>query len=300
MINDLIMKSMSFDLLEVLISVAESKNFREAAEKLHLSQPAVSIKLKELQERHPLALFQLEGKRKVLTHYGRALFEVAKNGAQFLERNIEGLHRVYASEKDLVLRIGARPEVFNFVAPYLEFDGKIQFISLTSKESTQKLLGHEIDIAISYSLPDSTEIMAKMLFQSTAHLAVHSRWLKKKALTGKLVENPLFLKETPCIFYQQDGHVIRDWVIHLGIDPAELNVRLVVEDWRTVQNLVAQGFGYAVLPEYVGASDQGVQRIGLPSDILRPYAFYALFEKSLKKVPAFQRVLTFSKLQKLD
>src|ERR1035437_8708339 len=105
MITVLIMKHAPFELLRVLIAVGESRNFREAAEKLQISQPAVSLKLKELEAHQPLPIFSLEGKRKVLTHYGRSLYELAKSGAVGLEREIEGLHRVYSSEELLTIRI---------------------------------------------------------------------------------------------------------------------------------------------------------------------------------------------------
>ena len=78
------MESVSPELWNVLIAVSESRNFRAAAEKLRISQPAVSFKLKELERHLPLPLFQLEGRRKVLTHFGRALSEVAKRHARFL------------------------------------------------------------------------------------------------------------------------------------------------------------------------------------------------------------------------
>src|ERR1700750_444160 len=102
------MKTPSFDLLKVLITVAESRNFREAAETLQISQPGVSLKLKDLEAGQPLPIFTLEVKRKVLTHYGRALYELAKEGATTLERRIENLHRVYASPDLLTARIGGR------------------------------------------------------------------------------------------------------------------------------------------------------------------------------------------------
>ena len=87
------MSQVSFDLFKVLIAVAESKNFREAAEKLQISQPAVTFKLRELESTQPLPLFSLEGKRKVLTHFRRSLYELAKKGTSDFERQIDGGQR---------------------------------------------------------------------------------------------------------------------------------------------------------------------------------------------------------------
>ena len=85
------MNNTHFELYRVLQAVAESRSFREAAEKLGISQPAVSFKIKELESLQPLPLFRLEGKRKVLTHFGRALCSVAKEETFSFEREIENL-----------------------------------------------------------------------------------------------------------------------------------------------------------------------------------------------------------------
>jgi len=49
MISILIMESRALSLLRALVAVGESSNFRQAAERLNLSQPAISQKLKELE-----------------------------------------------------------------------------------------------------------------------------------------------------------------------------------------------------------------------------------------------------------
>ena len=66
------------ELLELLVAVAESRNLVEAAARVGLSQPAVSMKLKTLETQLPLPAFARHGKRKVLTHYGSELYLAAR------------------------------------------------------------------------------------------------------------------------------------------------------------------------------------------------------------------------------
>jgi DNA-binding transcriptional LysR family regulator len=290
------MKTMSFDLLETLIAVAESRNFREAAERIHLSQAGVSLKIKELETLHPVPIFQYEGKRKVLTHYGRALYEAAKDQTKQLNDKVEALHRSYGSAEDIVVRVGGRLEILEFVVPHLKFPGRFELFNMSANSAVENLLSHKVDIAISYVQPDSTEVVAKKLFQSAAHFAVHKSFLKGKTLNKALTENPEFLKSTPCIFYRRDGHVLQEWIHHLGLSMDDLNNRDIVEDWRTVGQFVERRLGYSILPVFVQTGPE-IARLELPERVLKKYQFYALFERGLNKIESFKTLLSFSDLK---
>jgi DNA-binding transcriptional LysR family regulator len=291
----MIMKT-SLDLLQVLIAVGDSRNFREAADKLRISQPAVSHKLKELESFHSLPLFVLEGKRKVLTHYGRALYQIAKEETVSFERGIEALHRLYSSGDKLTIKIGGRSEVLEAVIPHLDFSGRIELIPISSREAIERLLRHEIDIAISYERPDSTEFQAKKLFQSKTYFAIHRKLLKKKSMSPDLLRDPDFLSQTPCVAYSNEGHLIRDLIRPLSLSFDNLNIRFISEDWRTIQFLVSQGEGYAVIPSYVQTQSPDVLQLEIPNTLVRDLDFFAIFEKGLKKIKAFQGLLAFKHL----
>ncbi|MGZ3694885.1 MAG: LysR family transcriptional regulator [Bdellovibrionota bacterium] len=170
----------ALDLFEILIAAAESRNLTDAAQKLRLSQAGVSSKLKELERQSPLPLFSLEGKRKVLTHYGRELYKIAKANRSSMSSLYENLNREYASAETLTLRVGSRRELFEALAPKIKFPGRVQFVALSSTECIQHLQEHKIDVAISYQLPDSPEIMGKKILESSANLVVHKKFLKGK------------------------------------------------------------------------------------------------------------------------
>jgi len=280
----------SFELFEVLIAAAESRNLTDAAQKLKLSQPAVSMKLKELERQSPLPLFSLEGKRKVLTHYGRELYKIAKANRSAMANLYQSLNREYASAETLTLKVGSRRELFEALAPKIRFPGRLQFVALSSQECVQHLLDHKIDIAISHSLPDSPEIMGKKILESSANLVVHKKFLKGKK---NAASDPDFLQETPSVLYLETGHLLSEWVAHHKVPFESLKVRGIAEDWRTVQALVDEGWGYGIVPSYVPSFNPDVVTFPLPASVLPYYTFYAIFHKDLKRVPAFKEVLEF-------
>lgn len=285
-----------FDLLRVLITVAESANFREAAQKLKITQPGVTLKLRELESQQPLPIFSLEGKRKILTPFGRSLYQVAKKNAGQLERGIEELYRTYASPELLSVRIGGRVEVLDYIAPYLDFPGRIEFVGLSGSDAIAQIQRHTIDIAISYILPDSADLIAKKLFKSKAHFCIHSKLLKRKKPTLDLVKNRDFLRNTPCISFHREGHLIADWASHNGVEFSQLKVKYVAEDWRLVQSAVDRGEGFAILPFYVKSYSPEVERIEIPSTSVKELDYFAIYEPGLKKVDAFKRLLSFNRL----
>lgn len=65
--------------LRLFEAVARHKSFTRAAEEIHLSQPAVSIQVKRLEENVGLALFEQVGKRITLTEAGRELYAASKD-----------------------------------------------------------------------------------------------------------------------------------------------------------------------------------------------------------------------------
>ncbi len=68
--------------LQVFEKVASHLNYSRAAEELYLSQPAVSMQIKQLEVHIGLPLFEQMGKKIFLTDAGRELFHYARNIAQ--------------------------------------------------------------------------------------------------------------------------------------------------------------------------------------------------------------------------
>ncbi len=234
------------------------------------------------------------GKRKVLTHYGRELFQIAKANQLQREKSLENLNRRYAAPAQLTLRVGCRKELFEALHERFRFPGKIEFTALSSAESVEQLRAQRIDVAIAYPplIPDSTEFVAKKVLESVSQFVVPKKFLKKK-LTEALLRDRSFLRETPCVIYQGGGHSVRDWSRHLGIPLDELKVAAVAEDWRALATLIESGWGYGILPGHVRTTNERTASLSIENAVLPKYSFYALFRKDLRKIPAFRGLLEF-------
>ncbi|MEL0639925.1 LysR family transcriptional regulator [Pseudoalteromonas aliena] len=96
------MKNISTDSLRTFVMVVEVGGFAKAGDLLGLSQPAVSLQIKRLEDMIGYKLFKKQGQRQVLNQYGELLLPMAKqmmqhNDAilqQFTSENIAGKVRL--------------------------------------------------------------------------------------------------------------------------------------------------------------------------------------------------------------
>ncbi len=77
--------------LRVFEAVARHASFSRAAEELHLSQPAVSMQVKQLEENVGMPLLEQQGKRTVLTEAGREIYDLSRRIANQIDQTEENL-----------------------------------------------------------------------------------------------------------------------------------------------------------------------------------------------------------------
>ena len=95
--------------LQAVIVLAEELNFTRAADKLHISQPALSRKITDLEEQHRFHLFTRDKRLGLeLTDAGRVFVEEARFALLHGERAVH-LARVAHEGSDSVLTIGHSP-----------------------------------------------------------------------------------------------------------------------------------------------------------------------------------------------
>lgn len=85
--------------LQVFEAVARHRSFSRAAEELHLSQPGVSMQVKQLDEMAGLPLIEQIGKKIFLTQAGEVVFECCQNVAQQIAELDDALARMKGLDK---------------------------------------------------------------------------------------------------------------------------------------------------------------------------------------------------------
>jgi DNA-binding transcriptional LysR family regulator len=143
---------MDFQRLAVFRAVARQLSFSRAADDLHLSQPAVSKHIQQLEAELGVRLFHRLGKRVELTDAGRVVADYAQRVSVLTEEvrrvlgELEGLQRGY-------LRLGASTTPGLYVLPEILARFRKQYpkveITLTitnSADVTRRVLAGEVDL----------------------------------------------------------------------------------------------------------------------------------------------------------
>jgi DNA-binding transcriptional LysR family regulator len=281
------------DLLRTFVTVAESETFSDAGRKLGLSQPAVSVQLKKLEDLLPQPVFTLEGKRKTLTRFGRAALEELGNRLGTIDKAMDRVIQLYSTPENIALKIGVRTELFTRVVQYIRFPGRVQFMGMSNQESITALLNHDIDIAITHQRPDLSTIFAAKLWSEGVKLVVHRKHTGGKGLSEVLARDPQFLVGTPFLAYKSDSPFIGEWLRHCGVARAQVRVLRICEDWRAIMAFIEQEQGYSVMPRDIASQMKEVVSYDIPFDIVKPVPFYALYHEDLRRIPAIREYLTF-------
>ena len=101
----------TFRQLQIFESVARHLNFSRASEELHLTQPAVSMQIKQLEDLAGLPLFEHMGKRIFLTHAGKELFEHTRIIAKQMKEAREALESTHFLNQNKRVNFKVRPSI---------------------------------------------------------------------------------------------------------------------------------------------------------------------------------------------
>ena len=156
----------TFRQLTVLEAVARNLSFTKAADELHLTQPAVSMQIKQIEESVGLPLFEQIGKKVFLTEAGQEMYNYCRAIQQQLEEAksvIENLKGV--KQGTLTLAVASTA---NYFAPRIlaAFNKQHQSVKLnldvTNREGLlQHLENNDADIVIMGTPPSDMDLEAE-------------------------------------------------------------------------------------------------------------------------------------------
>ncbi len=239
--------------LQLFLAVIEAGSFTAAAERLHLTQPAISRQMRLLQEQLGVRLFRRVGRRIFPTHAGDRLVEIARQ-VESLSRRAEEEMAMLQGEAAGVLRIGGSGspawQALSRLLPAfrLEFPAVgFQLSALPPGGAAQALRDEHLDLAVQEEPLRERGLECDLLAGTETVLVVplDEEWQRRKRLPlRKLSEIPLILPSagTPA------RRFLDEILAGRGIALAALRPVLEVSDPGAARPLVAAGLGAALLP----------------------------------------------------
>ncbi len=246
------MPDLNYHHLRYFRAVAHDGNLTRTAERLNLSQSALSVQIKQLEERLGHALFERRGRQLYLTEAGRIALDHADTIFSAGEELIETLKETGRTRR--AIRIGAlatlsRNFQMEFLRPIL---GRSDVDMILRSGSTSELLGAlealNLDIVLLNQAPmaDSvTPFIAQHVYQQRVSLIGKPSYGKPGAkLADLLGEHPTILPTLESGVRSQFDALVSK----LGITP---QIAAEVDDMAMMRLLAREGAGLAVLPPIV-------------------------------------------------
>ena len=240
---------MTYDQLLSLDAIIKAGSFKAASERLHKSQPSVSVAIKKLEEEFDVQIFSREGYRPKLTEKGKAFYEKAKL-ALFHMHSLNTLGEELALGAESEIRVGVDIicpgksiycELRNFFQNYPKTNLHLSMDVISG--TCEKLVKGEIQIGF-FPLKSSSEYLDDFYYFPIAEVemipvisSTHENCELKKEEE---------LKEIPQIVIESTGS---DRSKSYGI--LEGGRRWIVTDIWTKFEIIKGGLGWGRLPDHM-------------------------------------------------
>jgi len=251
-----------FDQYRIFCITANSKSFSEAANKLYMTQSAVSQQIKNMEKVLGTSLFVRSKNGTKLTPQGEELLKYAENAISLLE-SIEGQFNSSKSLEEGYLRIGAGDTVsHHYLLPALDIfhaqypNIKIEITNRVTSGVLSKLAAGKVELGF-VNLPISQELYDSRLIDVTPTLTVSDIFvagnlfshLKGRNLSMKEISDlPLIMLEPKSnsrlsvdSFFEQNGITLKPEIelgshdLLLEFAKKNLGVSCVTKEFSTAQ-----------------------------------------------------------------
>ena len=287
---------LDWDKLRIFHTAAESGSFTHAAEKLGMSQSAVSRQISALEEDLRLKLFIRHARGLVLTEVGEQLFRTAHRmhwELQQVETQMSESQEVPTGPLVVNTTVGIgstwlSSRIYEFLNLYPEIQ-----IDLKLNDAELDLAMREADVAIRLHRPNQSEMIQRKLF------TVHNHFYASHDYIAEIGE-PATIEELDAHRIITFGEPVPSFLGDINYlervgrtDSSPRRAALKVNAIYGMMQACRAGIGIAMLPDYVTVGETALKRI-LPGNELPAYETYFVYPpalKSSKRVGVFRDFL---------
>jgi len=249
----------------VFRAVAERLSFRKAAEELYLTQPAVSLQIKALEEDLGVQLFDRSGAHITLTAAGGILLDYAKQVNALL---VEAEHEIAAlsGEHAGQLALGASTTIAQYVLPRLlgEFCKehprvRATLISGNTERIVEAVAKQTIALGFIEGPSRSRDVKTEPFLQDELVLIVSTahEWAERTSISlSDLCTAPLLMRERG----SGTRHVIEMELERQGIKRSSLHIVMELDSSEAIKSAVEAGLGVGFVSRWAIAKDLRLDR----------------------------------------
>lgn len=234
--------------LQVFLKITQNKSITKAAIELHLTQPAVSIQLRNFQDQFDVPLTEVIGRKLYVTDFGK---EIAIAAEKILNEVHAINYKTMAFKGQLTGRLKISVvSTGKYVIPYFLSDflkqnqGVELLLDVTNKTKVLKNLEkNEVDFSLVSVLPETLQIEKIELMPNTLYLVANI-----DQQIGNGIQDKKIIENLP-IIYREQGSGTR-YIMEKFIEHNQLTVskKMVLTSNEAVKQAVLAGLGCSIMP----------------------------------------------------
>jgi DNA-binding transcriptional LysR family regulator len=234
--------------LRSLQAVARHGSFSRAAAEMRLTQPAVSMQVRQVEERLGVPLLERVGKRAFPTEAGAILLAHAERAFRELQDGVDRVQQLRGIVAGRV-RLGTSASISVYLLPPLlrrfraRYPGtELLVVTGNGPEIAKAIVDNDLDLGV-VSLPvRGRELVVSPFFKDDLVAVTPPRpeWRRRAPIS------PVELARHPLILFEQGAtirRVIDEWFSRGGASPAR---RMEIGNTEAIKKLVGAGLGLSV------------------------------------------------------
>lgn len=251
--------SFDWNQIRAFLATAEEGSFSAAARALSLTQPTLGRQIAALEAKLGVLLFDRGGRSPTLTRAGLELHEHAQGMLEAAGRFsltasgqsqvIEGQVCITANEVMTAFILPPMVRQLRALAPGIE-------IRLLASEDIKELSQREADIAIRHIRPEQSDLIARLVGKTQAHLYAATSYLDG-------LGRPDPKKDLSKVDFIADDHYDRSMRVlrSRGLSLSKANFKVVSNSRAAVWEMVKQGLGVAMMTDDIAGNKPGLERV---------------------------------------
>ncbi|AOZ99664.1 LysR family transcriptional regulator [Flavobacterium commune] len=232
--------------LKIFLKIVETRSITKASEDLNLTQPAVSIQLRNFQNQFDIPLTEVIGRKIFITDFGLEIAESVENiinqvyAINYKSLSYKGL--LSGRLKISVVSTGKYVMPF-YLSDFIKLNPEIELLmDVTNKNRVIKSLeNNEVDFALVSILPETIQVEKLDLLQNKLFLVGNS---KEHAIA---YTNKNF-SELPLIYREKGSGTRQTMEGFIKQNSVSVLKKLTLTSNEAVKQALLAGFGYSIMP----------------------------------------------------
>ncbi|OHX42792.1 LysR family transcriptional regulator [Cytobacillus oceanisediminis] len=240
---------MYYDALKTFVTLAEVKNFTKTAELLLMSQPSVSLHIKNLEKEFQTKLFQRSPKYLKITPSGEILYDRAKQMITIYEQTRQEILEQQNTIKG-DLKIAASFTIGEYILPSLLLDLQNQYPELNlqvtianTEEVVQSTRSHHVDIGLIEGQTNERELIVTPFLEDELFIVTsnqHPLVQKEETTIADLQNQQWIMRENGSGTREYFNHVVRS-------NGLKVKSLLTISSNQGIKETLINGLGISIL-----------------------------------------------------